>query len=101
MKPFDPTKPVQLEDGTPARIVCADRKGGCPIVALIGEQERVLTFEYDGSSPYGTLVNVPEKHVRWVNIYPSAQETREGADAQAHTDRIACIRVEFEEGEGL
>lgn len=33
-KPFDPTKPVQLADGTPARIICTDKKGAPPIAAF-------------------------------------------------------------------
>jgi len=48
------------------------------------------------------LVNTPIKHKRWVNIYPSTvHATREEADSGAARNRIACIEVEFEEGEGF
>lgn len=105
-KPFDPTKPVQLEDGTSARIICTDRKGDYPIVALIkeGEREGISWFKPDGSSVPRHLVNVPEKHMWWVNIYAAgcfAHKTRENADRNAVSGRIACIRIEFKEGEVL
>lgn len=48
-----------------------------------------------------------EKQVAWVNFYHdfvgnrgSAHTTREAADVW-RKGRIACVRVEFEEGEGL
>lgn len=53
------------------------------------------------------VINVPEKHVRWVNCYPPegppdrAHETRDIADKSACRSRIACVRIEFEDGEGL
>ena len=48
----------------------------------------------------------PVRHKRWVNIYhnPSAYcpyLTKEAADKKAAPTRIACIEIEFEEGEGL
>lgn len=63
----------------------------------------------DGSSgnPDKTfdLENVPEKIVRWINLYQNRHttdyKTKELEDIQAAKDRIACIRIEFEEGEGL
>jgi hypothetical protein len=54
--------------------------------------------------------NAPEKLKGWINIYPyvcgaeyrfSYYLSRESADAGAGSDRIACIQVEFEQGEGL
>ena len=52
--------------------------------------------------------SVPTEEV-WVNIYRShsgyidigSHESRESADRYAAPDRLACIRVEFKEGEGL
>jgi hypothetical protein len=49
--------------------------------------------------------NVPEKHELWFNfngdelggIYPS----KESADIWASERRTACIRVEWQDGEGL
>ena len=69
MADFDPTKPVQTRDGSPARIVCTDRKGGPPLIALVRGQERaerICSFYPNGqvctthcSGP--DLVNVPER----------------------------------------
>lgn len=44
----------------------------------------------------------PQKHKRWVNIYyTNLFEKKEHADDGASSFRIACIEIEFEEGEGL
>lgn len=56
----------------------------------------------------------PEKKKGWVNIYPYSQQpnkyagdvvgiynTKELADAGAVLNRVACIEIEYEEGEGL
>lgn len=61
------------------------------------------------------LVNIPEKHVRWVNVFGVAGtlglsdpfRSKEEADGSVRhmpisaANRTACIRIEFEEGEGL
>jgi len=45
----------------------------------------------------------PTTNEGWVNVYGdrrgSLYPTREFADAVAHADRIACIRVEWREGQ--
>ena len=38
---LDINKPVQTRDGQPARILCTDKKGNLPILALFGEDDRV------------------------------------------------------------
>lgn len=52
----------------------------------------------------------PEKKVRWINVYESENghgtwvsiwSSKELADQKAALSRVACIRVEYEEGEGL
>lgn len=47
----------------------------------------------------------PEKKKGWVNIYPDiasgAYESKEKADRAASRSRIACIKIEYEEGQGL
>mgnify|MGYP000550111845 CR=1 FL=1 len=69
MADFDPTKPVQTRYGSPARIICTDRKGGPPLLALVRGQEReerIFSF-YPSGQVYTThcsgldLVNVPER----------------------------------------
>ena len=101
---------ANMGHGRPARIICTDRVGERPIVALImeddGSAEWCSYFPSDGEGRgLVSLRNVPEKHVRWVNFYPygcaGKHRTRDEADDFAAEDRIACIRVEFEEGEGL
>lgn len=48
----------------------------------------------------------PKKHSGWMNvyhhiIYAGLYPTKEEADRQAGPNRIACVYVEFTEGEGL
>lgn len=50
------------------------------------------------------LPTKPPKRVVWLNVYPDESSgffynSRQGADHQADSARIACIRVEFEEGQ--
>ena len=63
---------------------------------------------------YGATFQIREKKkkiVRWLNIFPAGYQhasTKEEADKKAYesyrgysSKRIACVKVEFEEGEGL
>ena len=47
----------------------------------------------------------PKKHTGWINIYShhgSPQHpSKEAADRGAVAGRIACIQIEYEEGQGL
>lgn len=115
MADFDPTKPVRTRDGRPARIICTDaKKGDYPIIALVtereSENEEPWTFTAEGKfngclQDAMDLVNAPQRHVRWVNFYRgaacSAHVSQGRANDLAGPGRIACIRVPFEEGEGL
>lgn len=117
---LDINKPVQTRDGKPARILCTDKKGNLPILALFGEDDRVgvYTMYGDFAENLGLehpldLINVPEKHVRYINVnsnqgnsvveqccmiggtYATSDEANEWKTAA----RIACIRVEFKEGQ--
>ena len=115
-KNFDPTKPVQTRDGRKVRIVDTNYKGNArrPILAIITEDDHTEichTFNKDGSSlPDMTrdldLINIPEKYTLWVNLYADrgilfTHSSRAQADVNAGASRIACVKVEFEEGEGL
>lgn len=94
---FNPSKPVQTRDGRKARIICSNRKGTLPIVALIEVDglESARFFYATGQSMQTSkldedLVNIPEEiemH-RWFNIYGGGENefvlsmpftTREGA----------------------
>lgn len=118
---FDPTKPVRTRDGRQVRILCTDRAGDKPIVALLLKEgcEYLRSYfadgTYTGVPGYRNqhsldLVNIPKKIQRtfWLNFYPEGSDavchrSKEAADISALDYRIACIpvNVEFEEGQGL
>jgi hypothetical protein len=114
---FDPSKPVQFLDAPEkVRILATNFQSEFPIVIAVlrddGTEEirgrradgRVYPDKYSSHD----LVNVPEKHEVWINLYHTenvffgcAYPTREQANAKANIDRIACVRIKFTEGEGL
>lgn len=64
----------------------------------------------DGNDSELDLTEVKRQHSYWLNVYAGKFaaapcgvffHSRRGADFAASSDRIACIRIEFEEGEGL
>lgn len=61
---FDPTKPVQTRGGEPARILCTDKKGCLPIVALVKGAD-LLSYTLDGQFVEGV-----ETHLDLINIPP-------------------------------
>lgn len=103
MTTFDPTKPVQCRDGRKARIVCANKRGERPIVALVAsalcDEERCWTFLASGKynpqeeSP-SDLINVPEVTKKYQRVFASTSDhhpglsidsydTKEGAKSRA------------------
>ena len=67
--------------------------GNWVTLASIGESEQPERYRIK-----------PEPIVRYVNLYPKLQDanlylTRDMADRYPHLSRIACIRIEFEEGQ--
>ena len=117
-KPFDPTKPVQLRDGTPARVICVDRRGQYPIVAVSGGDDRITTHRSGGEQSFGLmgprdLINIPpatRKVEVWVNWYNKSGNPRGVYTIKNAADAAAaawpCIaRKHFTltlvEGEGL
>ena len=114
-KPFDPTKPVRTRDGRPARIICTDRRGPFPIVALLksygGEEVRSYDqngqFADRGPGVANDLLNIPEKIEGYVNVYRASTggligtlySARAWADAATQPDRIACLKISGEEGQ--
>lgn len=109
----NPSKKVVTRDGSKVRIICTDKKGACPIVALIersdGVAEETVTYKENGkffgdSSYKYDLFFAPEKHEGWVNVYrigglgcrcifDSEEEARQNADKEA----IATVKIEWEE----
>lgn len=78
---------------------------------IIEEASSGLIFTVDS---YGRNVstlekiveNVPGKITRWVNFYKDgypgrAHHTKDAADNECDDDRIACVPITFEPGEGL
>jgi len=119
MTKFDPKEPVQFRHAPEqVRVVATDLKDDRPIViaVTIAGKETVGYRHADGrvisgrDSPYD-LVKVPKKYEVWINFYDDdgdprgydsySYSSRAIADGSADTTRIACIRVEFTEGEGL
>ena len=119
-KKLDLTKPVQTRDGRKVRVLATDRKGAAyyPVLGLLTQADGEETVEswtlvgefYSGDTDEADLVNVPEKIVGYLNVYGTRSQygqtsyrlydSRAIADAEADDmrGRIACIRVEFEEG---
>ena len=84
-KPFDLSRaklgePVITRDGRKARIVCFDKKGTYPLVALVemGDYENTFSFKNDGcfaaeANNESDLFMAPVKRTVWVNVYKVEQ----------------------------
>lgn len=108
MSKINMTNKYQTRDGKPVRILCVDRKSRYPVIALVGEDEELITytekglFSLTGVEVPGDLIPAPQEY--WVNIYDDGESslffsTREQADERAGPDRISCVKVT--KGEGL
>lgn len=109
----NPSRKVVTRNGSKVRIICTDKKGDCPIVALIttldGVAEETVTYKENGkffgdASYEYDLFFAPEKHEGWVNvcksqmyrcglIHNSEEEARRGRGC----DAIATVKIEWEE----
>ena len=109
--------PVQTRDGRPARIICYDRKGNKPIVALIYEKEDNVEHHHfyfnDGLFLTSTkkspedLVMATTKKGGWINIYTdnatngciynTKEEALEDTKCESGFDYITTIKIEWEE----
>lgn len=119
---LDLTKPVQTRDGRKVEIKFVDETlESYPIVGVVTESDgrrysETWTIEGKGwlsakDDHEGDLVQVPEPLKEcWVNIYKGASQseetysckpTRAKADKDAAVNRIACIKIQYREGEGL
>lgn len=74
----NPSRKVVTRDGSKVRIICTDKKGACPIVALIERSDSVteetVTYKengefFGGASYKFDLFFAPEKHEGWVNVH--------------------------------
>jgi hypothetical protein len=109
-KPLDLTKPVQMRNGTPVRILATDLDGLCPVVGAYRSartgKEVATTWTRDGrylasqvGECFSDLVNVTTKRKLWLNVYSddiAAHDSRAEADRAAFGRRLACVEVEIE-----
>lgn len=120
LKPFDleaakAGKPVCTRDGRKVRIICWDKKGNYPIVALIQDNENSEHIEYytengifsnGGNDKNRDLMMLPEKKDGWINlcknnygdtlavgVFPS----REEAVSNCPPSYLGTIKIEWEE----
>jgi len=108
-------KEYKTRCGETVKILTTSRVGDYPVIALIGEEERIETFSKTGQCCIGVIDNDDLFEVKprikqeaWMNIYqggylPKPHSSKEKADKNASITRIACVKVEIdcEHGEGL
>ena len=114
LKPFDiqkarEGKPVCTRDGRKARIICFDRVGDFPIVALTDDREykeegvNLYDINGKGSNECFDLMMLPEKKEGWVNIYRSQiydtlERAKEAYKRTCNDDNyLQTIKIEWEE----
>lgn len=114
LKPFDiqkarEGKPVCTRDGRKARIICFDRVGDFPIVALTDDrdykEEGVNLYDINGkgSNECFDLMMLPEKKEGWVNIYAlntcysSKEEAEANIDQDYEHEYVRTVKIEWEE----
>ena len=111
----NPSRKIVTRDGRNVRIVCTDKKGFNPILALVTRHDSIAEDIYlytkngelnEGNSTNSSLFFVPEKHERWVNLYKDNNgiyasmdtfKTKEEAEALSCSSCIATVKVEWEE----
>ena len=111
----NPSRKIVTRDGRNARIVCTDKKGFNPILALVTRHDSIAEDIYlytkngelnEGNSTNSSLFFVPEKHERWVNLYKDNNgiyasmdtfKTKKEAEALSCSSCIATVKVEWEE----
>lgn len=113
----NPSRKVVTRDGSKVRIICIDKKGACPIVALIERYDSVVeetvTYKENGKffedfSYKYDLFFAPEKHEGWVNLYRSASyathagcvftSEKEAKESIDDTQRyVTTVKIEWEE----
>ena len=113
---IDVTKPVQTLDGLAVELWDEEYPSEiyplCGVIIHPGGDRTFRTWTKDGwfNQKYEgrlmSIVNAPEKHKFWLNIYGDGtlcrrHQSREAANSGASMGRVACIEIEYTEGEGL
>ena len=113
----NPSRKVVTRDGRNVRIVCIDKKGFNPILALVTRHDGIAEDVYaytkngelsEGNSTKSSLFFAPEKHEGWVNLYRGASyatnagcvfNSEEEAKESIYSPPryIATVKIEWEE----
>ena len=115
----NPSRKVVTRDGRKARILCTDRKGDYPIIALVENcdsiDESVCSYDKNGIfytsgiSDNNDLFFAPETHEGWINVYRysdgghayagAVYDSKEDAEKRKIIDEnyVATIKIEWEE----
>lgn len=108
----NPDRKIVTRDRRSARIICTDRVGRWPIIALISDNggEIICSFTADGKKYAQEMEEVdlffaPEKRTGWINIYNRAvraggliYESEEKAKQNvAGAEYITTVKIEWEE----
>lgn len=103
-------KKYRTRGGDEVEVLRTGLNSSDPIAGIVtckntGDQS-ITSFKEDGSYFKGEIhcldliSEIKPKRVVWLNLYPLfGYDSRSEADASADPTRIACIRVEFEEGQ--
>ena len=103
---LDINKPVQTRDGRKARIIATDRKEDYSIVALIDEDETIISYTKEGHQIVNCenktdLINVPEKRYLYINVYKDFfgvhKSQLQAEKLEDSGDLIAKMKVEIDE----
>jgi hypothetical protein len=104
----DITKKYKTRDGIDVELISDKGRGEYPIIGFIHDDEYVKTWTKDGVFNIGIILNhldiveVKEKKSAYLNVYQNtvaAHDSKCLADNHAYETRIACVRVEYEEGQ--
>ena len=110
------TDKYQTRDGLTARVLCVNlNRPLYPVVAAITNEDGIEVIWY--FTDEGRFINTnvdrvedlipkPKRIKGWINVYPycyiyGLYPTKKEADENADPQRIACIEIDVEEGEGL
>ena len=116
--PIDQTKKYQTRDGREARVYRTDAGGNYPVHCALLRDDRWLMgirtadgrYMMSEKSLYD-LIEVPQTHVRWVNVYRDSlgqpewgcpHKTQGNVDRLAQADQrglFARLRIEFTDGQ--
>ena len=108
----NPNRRIITRDGRKARVICTDRNGMYPVVALVNNGgEDVYTYNkrgiYAGRDKELSLFFAPEKHAGWMNVYKTEKGpigswvygSKEEAKINIcnNQDYITTCKIEWEE----